>query len=250
MRALQAFFKNAPLKAFAKALSTRSALYPNMSHPRWHRFGCYVSTLDLTHIEHVQLRSGTDTDEEDFTADPASATRTSSHPASSDMVDLVTIFKECPLLERVYLGAGTLGISTKAWNDLYSNLHHPKLVALRGVCLPHARPETAALIDLLNDVPQLEEFSATSLCLQADLSLSLIEVFRMNEKLVSRPAPTGGALVEGSRELMGCLGLVDQASHKTGLRLGGLRELSFGGDCDLPFTFVTAIPRACPNLRA
>jgi len=99
-------------------------------------------------------------------------------------IDLVGVFDSCPLLERVILGAGTGRITTRSWNELYSSLQHPNLIALRGVTLPHSRPETASFLDLLNDMPSLSEFSATSMSLQPDLALSLIEIFKMNEKLV------------------------------------------------------------------
>ncbi|KAI5475595.1 hypothetical protein MNV49_001151 [Pseudohyphozyma bogoriensis] len=197
------FGRQSPLTAFQTTLSSRSPIYPNPDHPRWHRFGCYVRTLDFSFI----------------------APRVSSLTSSSNSIhiNLSSVLSDCPRLERLYFGNGVQVATAQDWHTLYLNLTHPRMESLRGVFLPHQRPETAAFLDLLNDAPQLEELSCGSLCLQADLSLSLIEIFKMNHLL---------------------------SSHKTGIQGAGLRDLSFGSQCDLPFTFLNAIPRACPNLRS
>lgn len=197
------FLRHTGLQTFETILDSRSTIQPSPTHTRWHRNGCYVRTLDLSYLDEVKFRSHV-SDDEDSEEDGDSDSDSSEdvRPRRRDSVgssgrgrkhvptkqhagvDLVGIIESCPLLECIILGGGTYRISLKTWNDLYASLQHPNLVALRGVCLPHSRPETAALLDLLNDMPGLAEFSATSLALQADLALSLIEIFRMNEKLV------------------------------------------------------------------
>lgn len=247
------FSRNSALQAFVSALDSRSTIAPRPPHSRWHRNGCFVRCIDLSRIDLVNFRSSTDSDEVESDESEAvrplrrSRSRRSGQLAKTNAgggVDIVTLFSSCPLLERIILGAGTTRIPTKMWNDLYSRLQHPNLVALRGVSLPHSRPETVALLDVLNDMPSLAEFSATSIALQADLAMSMLEIFKMNEKLVSVGA-------EIRRDGKNDLRAFDQASHKTGLNMGGgLRELCWGGECELPFSFLVALPRACPNLRA
>lgn len=189
------FWRNGHLQAFERVLVNRSTIAPTPAHLRWHRNGCYVRTLDLSPLQNVTFRApNSDDPNSDDSEDlvPLSRRTLRRRARGGDYggeagggIDLVAVFDSCPLLERVVLGAGTGRITTRAWNELYSHLQHPNLVALRGVTLPHSRPETASFLDLLNDMPGLTELSATSISLQPDLALSLIEIFKMNEKLVS-----------------------------------------------------------------
>lgn len=151
--------------------------------------------------------------------------------------------EHCSGLERIYFGDGTAHLTAEDWHVLYLHVKsHSKLVALRSLTLPHSRSETAAFLDLLNDLPQLEELSSNSLCLQADLSLTLLEIFKMNSVLVSSPF-----VLPGRR----CVLIPDlQPSHKTGIRGAGLRDLCFGSECDLPFSLLSGIPRVCPNIQS
>ena len=148
------FSSQASLDRFSDMLLARSLLSPNATHPRWHLFGCYVRTLDLTYLT-----------------------------SSSLITDLPRILFGSPRLSRIYLGNGQL--SPNQWHNVGEILAHARIESLRAIHLPHSRPETAAFLDLLNGLPELEELSATSLCLQVDLSLSLIEIFKMNALLVS-----------------------------------------------------------------
>lgn len=189
------FWRNGHLQAFEQVLNNRSTIAPTPAHLRWHRNGCYVRTLDLSSLQTVMFRVPPDSDDEHDSDESEEAVplnrraarrraRGVDYGATGAGIDLVGVFGSCPLLERVILGTGTGRITTRSWNELYSSLQHPSLVALRGVTLPHSRPETSSFLDVLNDMPSLSEFSATSMSLQPDLALSLIEIFKMNEKLV------------------------------------------------------------------
>ncbi|KAM0745882.1 hypothetical protein T439DRAFT_360835 [Meredithblackwellia eburnea MCA 4105] len=178
---------------FEEILDNRPALDPRNPSHHYHKFGCYVRLIDLSFV-------------------------------TTRSVFLEPIFTPCQNLHTVFFGdAFTPAFTASDWHDWYRLPNDPLLKSVRMVHLPHSRSETAAFLDVLNDIPGLEELSMTSMCLQVDLSASLIEIFRMNALL---------------------------PSHKTGIRGPGMRSLSFGAECDLPYTLISALPRVCPNLKS
>lgn len=192
------FDHQASLDQFTKSLTQRSSIYPDPLHPRWHRFGCYVQKLDFTFV----------------------------NSDSNIRLSLLSMLQHCPKLTSIFFGLPPPATPSNSWSSLASYLHRPHLATILGVSLPSlpsSRTDTLALISALNDLPQLISLSCRSLSLQADLSLSLLEVFKMNCVLLN---------------------------HWNGLRGEGVTSLCFGRGCDLTWGFVGAIPRVCTGLKS